>query len=195
MTRALYWDNQEQGTNPERIQANTALMDYAVGTINTFYYDNSAGTLFLPKVFHVAWQIWLKQGAGAETLHDRHGAVEGMHWLVGQLNDPFSKYLMREELREELVSSSDGFLGLGAIVEPPGWAFLGDRSPLAVPTNLPIPKQLGGGKRDQALLAGVQVEHLPVVTALAPDSPAERAGLSVGDRIVAVGTDSSGTFN
>jgi hypothetical protein len=26
----------EQGTNPERIQANTALMDYAVRTINTF---------------------------------------------------------------------------------------------------------------------------------------------------------------
>jgi hypothetical protein len=63
-------------------------------------------------------------------MHERHGAVEGMHWLVGQLNDPFSKYLTREELREELLSSSDGFLGLGAIVEPPGQGFLGKRSPL-----------------------------------------------------------------
>jgi C-terminal processing protease CtpA/Prc len=164
-------------------------MDYAVGTINTMYYDNSAGTLFLPKQFFVAWRIWLKQGGGAEQLHNRQGAVEGMHWLVGQLNDPFSKYLTREELRQELVSSSDGFLGLGAIVEPPGKAFFGNRSPLAVTTNLPIPKQLGGTK-DPALLAGVQVQHLPIVTALAPDSPAERAGLTVGDRIVAVGTDS-----
>ena len=185
-----YWDIQEQGTDPERMQANTALMDYAVGTINTMYYDNSAGTLFMPKVFYTAWRIWLNQGAGAETLINRHGAVEGMHWLVGQLNDPFSKYLTREELRQELVSSSDGFLGLGAIVEPPGQAFFGNRSPLAVPTNLPIPKQLAGGKKDPALLAGIQIQHLPVVTALAPDSPAERAGLTVGDRIVAVGTDS-----
>jgi C-terminal processing protease CtpA/Prc len=184
-----YWAIQEQGTDPERIQANTGLMDYAVGTINTFYYDNSGGTLFLPKVFHTAWRIWLNQGAGDETLRDRQGTVEGMHWLLGQLNDPFSKYLTREELREELVSSSDGFLGLGAIVEPPGQAFFGNRSPLAVPTNLPIPEQLGGAK-NPVLLAGVQIQHLPVVTALAPDSPAERAGLTVGDRIVAVGTDS-----
>jgi C-terminal processing protease CtpA/Prc len=184
-----YWDIQEQGTDPERMQANTALMDYAVGTINTMYYDNSAGTLFMPKVFYTAWRIWLNQGAGDETLINRHGAVEGMHWLVGQLNDPFSKYLTREELREELVSSSDGFLGLGAIVEPPGQAFFGNRSPLAVPTNLPIPEQLGGTK-NPVLLSGIQIQHLPVVTALAPDSPAERAGLSVGDRIVAVGTDS-----
>jgi hypothetical protein len=101
-------------------------------------------------LFHVAWKIWLKQSAGTETMHERHGAVEGMHWLVGQLNDPFSKYLTREELREELLSSSDGFLGLGAIVEPPGQGFLGKRSPLAVPTNLPVPKQLGGGKGDLA---------------------------------------------
>jgi hypothetical protein len=39
----------------------------------------------------LAWRIWLNQGAGgAETLIDRHGAVEGMHWLVGTLNDPLS---------------------------------------------------------------------------------------------------------
>jgi C-terminal processing protease CtpA/Prc len=110
--------------------------------------------------------------------------------LVGQLNDPFSKYLTREELRQELVHSSDGFLGLGAIVEPPGKAFFG--SALAVPTNLPIPKHLGNTNinNKDSLLAGVQVQDLPVVTALGPDSPAERAGLTVGDRIVAVGTDS-----
>jgi hypothetical protein len=179
-----YWDIQETGTDPERIQANTALMDYAVGTINTMYYDNSAGALFLPKQFFVAWRIGLNQGGGLgkEALVDRQGAVEGMHWLVDSLNDPFSKYLTREELRDELVQSSDGFLGLGAIVEPSGKAFFG--SPLAVATNLPIPRQLLA--KDPALLAGVQVQHLPVVTALAPDSPAERAGLTMGDRIVAL---------
>ena len=39
------------------------------------------------------------------------------------------------------------------------------------------------------MFAANKVLSLPVVTAVAPDSPAERAGLTVGDRIVAVGQD------
>jgi len=39
------------------------------------------------------------------------------------------------------------------------------------------------------LLTSTRVANLPVVTAVAPNSPAERAGLVVGDRIVAVGDD------
>lgn len=179
-----YWTIQDTGSVQDRVQANTALLDYAVGTINTMYYDHYAGAFFSPRDFFGLWRRWLNQDGGMEQLQSRQGAVEGLRFLVGKLHDPFSKYLTQEELRQELVQTSEGFLGLGAMVEGPGRTYIGST---LVSTNLPVPKELA---KDPAVLAGRQVQYLPVITALAPDSPAERAGLTVGDRIVAVGTDS-----
>jgi C-terminal processing protease CtpA/Prc len=101
------------------------------------------------------------------------------------LNDPYSKYLTRQDLKHELEGGQDGFLGSGAIVEAPKPT--SDSSPVskysaASPTNLLLP-------RHSKFLTLTRVANLLVVTAVAPDSPAERSGLTVGDRIVAVGNE------
>ncbi|MGH3054785.1 MAG: PDZ domain-containing protein, partial [Gaiellaceae bacterium] len=145
------------------------------------------------------------------------------------MDDPYSKYLTREELRQELSEHNDGFLGLGAIVEVP------KRSPAApfcdetalysvdiecLPKELQTTQKqregsdyslmrvmsrgsidsgsrsssklsasLGEGQSGSPLLSLTRASNLPVVTAVTPHSPAERAGIVVGDRIVAVGSD------
>jgi PDZ domain/Peptidase family S41 len=190
-----YWTIMNEGQDDGRIAANTALMDYAVGTINSMFYDHSGGAFFQPRDFYATWKAWIKQPDNQESLASRDGVVNGLQWLTAQLNDPFSRYLTREQLREELSRSNFGFLGSGAIVEvPAGPTFFGSlRTPVMseVPPTL-ISKRGGiivGGDRKQ-LLSAKFVQKLPVLTAISPDSPAERAGLTVGDRIVAVQQDS-----
>lgn len=181
-----YWSIIQDGLPEERIAANTALMDYAVGTINTMYYDLSGGAYFQPRDFYIVWKDWLSHDR--EILESRNGAVEGLQWLVSQLNDPFSSYLTREQLRAELKPSNNGFLGLGVIVKSPSESkdsifFGANRAPVMAT----LPPELT--KRHQKLLDAAKVANFPVVTAVIPDSPAERAGLVVGDRILAVGED------
>ena len=202
-----------QSSNPNEIkQANEKLMDYAVGTINTMYYDNTGGASFSPKDMYDRWKIlrvYAKEGIkGVEGLVDsnsdvvkrvslntaatdgkndkesssfqpqlffieddqvkvqmnhymtmttsssttststtksnskdsnqnnnnnnnnisimpsnafdsRENVITSLKWLVSTLDDPYSKYLTREELKQELEVQDDGFLGLGAIVEGP----------------------------------------------------------------------------
>jgi C-terminal processing protease CtpA/Prc len=236
----------------ERLEANKALIDYAVGTINTQYYDNSGGAWFNPTDFYNRWRT-LKQVANARvtpttasssndstakstflsslssssaarsmntaaaishvihkehipddilSLDTREGTVKALKWLVASLQDPYSKYLTREELLQERTGNNDGFLGTGAYVDVPsaatrrGVISLTDKyspsssvlwmknsiinNPNSIPPSLRIPKP-------KALLSISRVDNLPVVKAIAPNSPAERAGLVVGDRIVAVG--------
>lgn len=233
-----YWTIMAGSSKSDRVRANEALLDYAVGTINTQYYDNTGGNRFTPSDFYRQWRSFRRvalSGTDSEdhyhpkqllttngnihsssallspyadseniprgiSLDTREGAVQGLRWLVSTLHDPFSKYVTREELMEELsVSGEHGFLGTGAIVEAPldyqpsptsrdfestnpllaratkGWRFLNAR------TN-----QIASTKN----LSTSKVANLPVITAIEPDSPAERVGLVVGDRIVSVGNKS-----
>ena len=50
-----------------------------------------------------------------------------------------------------------------------------------------LQKKKSSEKTKQVLLTNTKVSNLPAVTAVAPNSPAERAGLVVGDKIVGVG--------
>lgn len=182
-----------------------------VGTINTQFYDNTGGAFFAPRDFYSQWKVFKRVAEGEDVgtiksgtipkdirLDTREGAVQGLKWLVGTINDPFSKYLTREELQEELQADSTGFLGTGAVVEAPRIygalqfnSFFGPQQPVAFkPTKTinSLPRKMDRSQRK--VLTITRAANLPVVTAVAPDSPAERAGLVVGDRIVAIGDNS-----
>jgi C-terminal processing protease CtpA/Prc len=191
-----YWTimSNEGGTPQERLVANEALLDHAVGTINTMYYDNSGGFDFSPRDLYDSWRRLRNSSRDGKSSRDasvphillstREGAVEGLKWLVSTLNDPFSKYLTREELRQELQGGNDGFLGLGAMVEAPQEAMTHSyKSATTTTTTTTAPSS------SSLLLSTRNVQNLPIVTAVAPNSPAERAGVTVGDRIVAVAQD------
>lgn len=204
---ANYWTTLNEGSEQERIQANAALLDYAVGTVNTMYYDVTGGSAFQPRDFYNFWRLWLQEEQAKlsstttttmtgsspsnhkHVLSTREGTVESLKWLIQEgLGDPYSMYLTRDELRAELTASNEGFLGLGAIVETPSAAI---RTFLYGPTQQPNPAlSVVATSGSTRLLTSEEVQKLPVVLAVAPDSPAERAGLIVGDRIVAVGEDS-----
>ena len=237
-----YWNimaSPDPEANEWRIQANEGLLDYAVGTVNTMYYDNTGGARFASRDFYNRWRTLRDESRARQaqapqqqaqtqtqtqhapsqktmpkTLATRSGAVDSLKWLVSTLDDPFSKYLTREELYEELQNEGkDGFLGMGALVETPeqGDQFFARGSAPTLATVVPdnsatdvsrhgflsriisdrtqqYPSNTKYTKHSNPppLSAGV-VQNLPVVTAVVPDSPAERAGITVGDRIVAVG--------
>lgn len=226
-TGQRYWSIMTGSTfgAQERVAANEALLDYAVGTINTQFYDNTGGAFFAPRDFYNQWKLFKRVASGEERdtgtplavkgmaaiptgvhLDTRDGAVQGLKWLVGSLNDPFSKYLTRQELHQELHDESNGFLGTGAVVESPHIygdhhfsSFFGPQQPSASSSIARYDRTVAvtmnnnnspGKKNDhhqKKILTITRAANLPVVTAVAPDSPAERAGLVVGDRIVAVG--------
>jgi Periplasmic protease len=111
----------------------------------------------------------------SHAFDNRDNAEHALKWLVSTLDDPYSKYLTREELEAELKVKDDGFLGLGAIVE--------------VPLKIPDQEQTPLLMKKSLLLSNTRVANLPRVTAIVPDSPAERSGIVVGDRIAAIGSD------
>lgn len=272
-----YWSLVNSEDKEEVMKANEKLMDYAVGTINTMYYDNSGGVFFSPKDLYDRWRVlrvygkegingvkdlisysdvkkvspdsqrskdnvkddtnnndrekfepqlflidgdkvkvqmnhW-RQGIEADgnnngistlpanAFDSRENVVDSLKWLVSTLDDPYSKYLTREELQNELNVRDDGFLGLGFIVEGPQErpiSKISSRSDVTIiastaasttKTSNKVSSKGGSDSNSNPLLTSSRVSNLPMVTAIAPNSPAERAGIVVGDRIVAVAGD------
>lgn len=142
--------------------------------------QSSATTIWeLPQGYHDG------ETKSMSLLDSRESTVKGIKWLVSTLEDPYSAYLTREELQKELYTRDDGFLGLGAIVDIPPITSSTTPSPPPLRTT----RFLRMSSSRPSLLSTTAVKNLPRVTAIVPDSPAERAGLVVGDRIVAVGDD------
>lgn len=230
-----YWDIMKNGNTEEISAANERLLDHAVATINTMYYDSSGGFAFDPKAFYGKWKEFrsLVRNHGERGDRDksypvdvenafatRENAVKSLKWLVSTVNDPYSKYLTREELTAELTGGDDGFLGLGALVDVPSrvddelMAFSRLGESLDWNSMLTLDKVSNRNKNGQwegvsvddlmtafaksklsanqvkrkEILSLNQASNLPIVKAIVPDSPAERAGLVVGDRIASVGT-------
>ena len=237
-SKLKYWESME-GTADDIMFANEKLIDHAVSTISTMYYDTSGGFNFDAQDFYAKWKKFRytahqSSGNGEKkktTTTDefyslvengfatRDDAVKTLKSIVSSLHDPYSKYLTREELRMELQGGSDGFLGLGLLVDvtdsPSGMNYDRNMANKHVSSSvndfdrvssrplqggvsflhsfsyhqqfafLPLSRNTPG--KSSSILSVTQAVNLPIVTAIIPDSPAERAGLVVGDRIASVG--------
>ena len=231
-----YWHIQEFGAWADRRAANTALLDFELGTIHTMYYDPSGGAYFEPRTFALQQRHWLRSREAQHVLSSRQGVVAALKRAVTELGDPFSHYLTREELQNELSrDTGSGFLGLGALIEPPTpptstsrliFGYTTTANPVLIsnnPQSGPLLNQdstTGGTATTTISVSGSSSYHLsktrdyvsnsnsnsnrnnnnnnhyylsvaeavnlPVVTAVVPDSWAEREGVTVGDRLVGV---------
>jgi C-terminal processing protease CtpA/Prc len=189
----------ERGTPEYKVQANTAILDYMVSLINTQYYDVTGGIQFQPKEYTKWFRQWARHENalhGSTTDAYEHHALstrQGMETfireqLIPHLQDPYSFYQTREELRRNPIATAsqrEGFLGIGAFVEQP------EAATTTATGMTPIASSSSSGRYGKGPMMttnhNIDVMQLPVVTAVVPDSPAERAGITVGDRIVAVG--------
>lgn len=207
-----YWDAIKSG-DPELIhESNEKLVDYIIGTTNTMYYDITGGCRFSVPCMNDNWKMFLKEiskEGEEDPLSSRENTVKGIKNLVATIGDPYSKYLTREELLDELSTDSsrkDGFLGLGALVEPPSLKvsmmnsrikYYSTNNPIVMPQSLSQQEQKttafvnpfttkvlssSSSSSSSSIISLTRGENLPVVIAVSPDSPAERAGLVVGDR-------------
>lgn len=251
-----YWIIQNDGTNEERIQTNRQLIDSIVTTIMTMYYDYTGGALFDPNQYYRLYKNYMKQSSQIIlSSHDTTiDTVQNVLLLKTTLHDPFAKYLSKNDLYNELHSRNDGFLGLGAIVEVPGYnPFIEDISIISSSSTNNNNKNNDdddGSKQSSSLssssssktriprkvteslsflrylqketltvnyndwihhhnilssksssksslpssnsyyLSSYMIQNLPIVTGIVPYSPAERSGITVGDRIIAIQDDS-----
>ncbi len=124
-----------QGTLDGIKAASEKLINHAVATVSTIYYNSSGGFNFDAQEFYAKWKSFrysaLHSSSGekksinefyltvADGFASQENAVQTLKSMVASLNDPYSKYLTREELRMELEVGNDGFLGLGALVDVP----------------------------------------------------------------------------
>jgi len=216
-----YWDSMEYGTPEDILSANEKLVDHAVATVSTMYYDSSGGFDFDSQDFYKKWKQFRQSLHSSEKknnendfdllvdsngLSSRDDVVKTLKSIVSSLNDRYSKYLTREELRMELEGGDNGFLGLGALVDvsPSSSEYETQTPPVSLlekgDFDRAISRPIQGGvssfiqqftlptsSKSPTILSASQVSNLPVVTAIIPDSPAETAGLVVGDRITQVG--------
>ena len=130
-----------------------------------------------------------------DVLGSRENVVKGLKWVVSTLDDPYSAYKTREELWDEKHKRADGFLGTGAFVETPrhispttSWFHSTGSDPQIDRSMLHKTRANGKGASSQ-IISRTRADNLPIVSAIVPNSPAERAGIAVGDRIIAVGSD------
>lgn len=222
-----YWDAIASGNADDIVFVNYKLIDSAVSTISTMFYDSSGGFDFDPKQFYAQWKASRSSSKekkdisgfpslGENAFGTRDNTVNALKSIVASLNDPYSKYLTRDELRKELTAGDGSFLGLGALVESPSLESMSQLPTVSIPKKEKpdalldkVSKRNRNGQYDglqrsipredakfrasskkineEQLLSVAQAENLPVVTAIVPDSPAERAGIVVGDRITSVG--------
>jgi len=221
-----YWDAIASGNADDIKFVNEKLIDNAVSTISTMFYDSSGGFDFDAQQFYAQWKASRSSSKekkdlsgfpalGENAFGTRDSTVNALKSIVASLNDPYSKYLTRDELRKELTAGDGSFLGLGALVEAPSLESMSQLPSVSIPkkekTDVLLEKvskrnrngQYDGLQRsipredskfraskkinEEQLLSVAQAENLPVVTAIVPDSPAERAGIVVGDRITSVG--------
>ncbi len=119
-----YWKAQMSDNPFEVVTSNQKLFDEVFRLITTNYYDHTGGFNFTPKDFFLEYKkVFYADGKGLMTkgsqryFDSRKHAVEGLKFLVNMINDPYSRYLTRQELQNELsLSNNDGFLGIGALV-------------------------------------------------------------------------------
>lgn len=136
-----------------------------------------------------------------DALGSRENVVKGLKWVVSTLDDPYSAYKTREELWDEKHKRADGFLGTGAFVETPrhispttSWFHSTGNDPqidrsMLHKNPLKIAASANGKGTSSQIISRTRADNLPIVSAIVPNSPAERAGIAVGDRIIAVGSD------
>lgn len=160
---------------------------------------NTSRDAFIPQLFlvdqdkqqvqvqkhHLQYEDVQKWIMPSHAFDGRDEVVQALRWIVSTLDDPYSKYMTREDLEKELKVKDDGFLGLGAIVEVPSTSKTSDKGNTLDKKSGPS----SSNSNSKSFVSLTRVENLPSVTAIAPDSPAERAGIVVGDRIAAVGSD------
>ena len=214
-----YWNSMESDDIETIQRANEKLLDHAVGTINNMFYDRTGGNDFDPQDFYKTWrnlrkraysfdnnsnnnsnsnknnaaQMKLIKNDDVISFDNREGAVNAMRYLVGTLQDPYSKYLTREELRGEISGSTNdfGFLGTGMYVEVPssgggGGGTNNGASSSSGSIASALSPLSSGGTGASSLLSRTRADNLPRITAVSPHSPAELGGVSVGDRIAGI---------
>lgn len=239
MPKSRYWDMVASGEESQVRFANERLLDQAVGTIMTMYYDNSGGAKFNPKEMYDRWKVmrvYAKEGINgvkeltsakdvskslssdhntdasevltrtrkdafipqmfvvdgngvqvqknhffyekdsvpkiampAAAFDSRDNTVQSLKWLVSTLDDPYSRYLTRDELDAELQVKNDGFLGLGAIVEAPSGANT-SRKNLGVLNGFDSAKAQVQ-KQSSSFLTTTRASSLPLVTVSFIDDP------------------------
>ena len=60
-----YWSIMGGESASDKVQANEALLDHAVGTINTMFYDNTGGAYFSPRDFYSQWRSFQRVAASS----------------------------------------------------------------------------------------------------------------------------------
>lgn len=215
-----YWKAQMSDNPFDVVTSNQNLFDEVFRLITTNYYDHTGGFNFAPKDFFLEYKkVFYADGKGLMTkgsqryFDSRKHAVEGLKFLVNMINDPYSRYLTRQELQNELsLGNNDGFLGIGAVVSVETRAMTLPTKKLSMTlcdvtglgTLLASTGECGGeaftkyaflknslnnnSEVIKGLLSPDQVANLPLITAVEPFSPAERSGIVVGDRIVSIGS-------
>jgi hypothetical protein len=206
-----YWKGQMSDNPFDVITSNQELFEEILRQIITNYYDHTGGFSFTPQDFFLQYKTLTHSEGSQKYFASRKNAVEGLKLLVNMIGDPYSKYLTRQELLNELSSNvNDSFLGIGAVVSVEAKDMTSSSKKLSTTlcdvTGLGIllastgecggsaPAKYGllkiSASNIKDLISPEQVSNLPVITAVEPFSSAERSGIVVGDRIVSVGSQS-----
>ena len=129
MPKQRYWDilNTNPASSPSTIGANEKLLDQAVGTIMTMYYDNTGGARFSTKDMYDRWKVmrvYAKEGvegvrsmrAGEANARAREMNRNNRNYVNGNGDDSDSEedIIVRDLFVPQLflVEEKDGVLGV-----------------------------------------------------------------------------------